>query len=456
MSETIYALSSGAPPAGIGVIRISGPGAGAALERLSGGLPPERSPRLRTLRDGAGDTLDQALVLWFRGPATVTGEDLAEIHCHGGRAVIAAILEELGTYLGLREAEPGEFTRRAFGNGKIDLAEAEGLADLLSAETEMQRRGAMLSVGGELSRRIEGWRERALGFAAAVEAVIDFADEDLPDGFGEDAAEYAAEVAAAHAKAVAEQREEEEAAERAAARDAAAEALAAAEGEDAPSLRSGRPKWTPIKGELKKATLQQVLHSTQWNDKDREKAEAFWKRWLEESTAWRAQQEEKLRRRKDAEELKARAREKRAKAHQEKVEADQKSYDEWMERRTFQRDISQGADRERKEKRRLGEWSVRSEVTDKRAKTLGKIFVSQAPHMVTAGKRAAALNELLEEAKSTDYWVRCMNCNKWHKLAEGELRPKKDVFFDCAQVGQECQEEKPAPAKRQKKAGKRH
>ena len=120
MSDTIFALSSGAPPAGIGVIRVSGPGAGLTLERLAGGLPPARSPRLRTLRDGAGDTLDQALVLWFRGPATVTGEDLAEIHCHGGRAVIAAILEELGTYLGLREAEPGEFTRRAFGNGKID------------------------------------------------------------------------------------------------------------------------------------------------------------------------------------------------------------------------------------------------------------------------------------------------------------------------------------------------
>ncbi|WP_417320277.1 tRNA uridine-5-carboxymethylaminomethyl(34) synthesis GTPase MnmE [Erythrobacter aureus] len=198
MSETIYALSSGSPPAGIGVIRISGPGAGSALERLSGGLPPERSPRLRTLRNATGDTLDQALILWFRGPATVTGEDLAEIHCHGGRAVIAAILQELGTYAGLREAEPGEFTRRAFGNGKIDLAEAEGLADLLSAETEMQRRGAMLSVGGELSRRIEGWRERVLGFAAAVEAVIDFADEDdvvgLPVDFHARLEDLAAEI----------------------------------------------------------------------------------------------------------------------------------------------------------------------------------------------------------------------------------------------------------------------
>lgn len=188
MVDTIYALSSGAPPAAIGIVRISGPRAGDALARLCGSCPPARSPRLRTLRDARGDPVDQALVLWFPGPATATGEDLGELHCHGGRAVIAAILAALGEIEGLREAEPGEFTRRAFANGRIDLAEAEGLADLLAAETELQRRGAMQAVGGELSRRIEAWRDRLLGFAAAIEAVIDFADEDdvasLPAEFG--------------------------------------------------------------------------------------------------------------------------------------------------------------------------------------------------------------------------------------------------------------------------------
>ena len=178
MTDTIYALSSGAPPAAIGVIRISGPSARRSLERLCGPLPTPRSPSLRTLRDASGEPLDSALVLWFPGPATATGEDLAELHCHGGRAVIAAVLAELATFEGLREAEPGEFTRRAFSNGRIDLAEAEGLADLLSAETEFQRRGAIRAAGGELSRRIEEWRDRLLGFAAGIEAVIDFADED--------------------------------------------------------------------------------------------------------------------------------------------------------------------------------------------------------------------------------------------------------------------------------------
>ena len=143
MADTIYALSSGAPPAGIGVIRISGPRAGEALSLMAGGLPPPRSPRLRILRNGEGDALDQALVMWFAGPNTATGEDLAEIHCHGGRAVVAALLAALSSIDGLREAEPGEFTRRAFSNGRIDLAEAEGLADLLSAETELQRQGAL-------------------------------------------------------------------------------------------------------------------------------------------------------------------------------------------------------------------------------------------------------------------------------------------------------------------------
>ena len=199
MADTIYALSSGAPPAGIGVIRISGPRAGEALSLMAGGLPPPRSPRLRILRNGEGDALDQALVMWFAGPNTATGEDLAEIHCHGGRAVVAALLAALSSIDGLREAEPGEFTRRAFSNGRIDLAEAEGLADLLSAETELQRRGALLAAGGDLSRRIEGWRDRVLGLAASIEAVIDFADEDdvsLPASFSRELDELIGEIRA--------------------------------------------------------------------------------------------------------------------------------------------------------------------------------------------------------------------------------------------------------------------
>ena len=199
MADTIYALSSGAPPAGIGVIRISGPRAGEALSRMAGGLPPARSPRLRIVRNGEGAALDQALVMWFAGPNTATGEDLAEIHCHGGRAVVAALLAALSSIDGLREAEPGEFTRRAFSNGRIDLAEAEGLADLLSAETELQRRGALLAAGGDLSRRIEGWRDRVLGLAASIEAVIDFADEDdvsLPASFSRELDELIGEIRA--------------------------------------------------------------------------------------------------------------------------------------------------------------------------------------------------------------------------------------------------------------------
>ena len=199
MADTIYALSSGAPPAGIGVIRISGPLAGEALSRMANGLPPPRSPRLRILRNGEGAALDQALVMWFAGPNTATGEDLAEIHCHGGRAVVAALLAALSSIDGLREAEPGEFTRRAFSNGRIDLAEAEGLADLLSAETELQRRGALLAAGGDLSRRIEGWRDRVLGLAASIEAVIDFADEDdvsLPASFSRELDELIGEIRA--------------------------------------------------------------------------------------------------------------------------------------------------------------------------------------------------------------------------------------------------------------------
>ncbi len=187
MSETIFALSSGQPPAGIAVIRISGPQAGGALEALAGRLPEARHARCARLRDSEGAALDDALVLWLPGPGTATGEDIAELHLHGGRAVIRAVEQTLGAIAGLRQAEPGEFTRRAFTNGRIDLAEAEGLADLLTAETDLQRRSALAMAGGMLSRQVEGWRDGLLTLAARVEAVLDFADEDdvaaLPEDF---------------------------------------------------------------------------------------------------------------------------------------------------------------------------------------------------------------------------------------------------------------------------------
>ena len=189
MPDTIFAQSSGAPPAAIAVIRVSGPGAGAALTALTGRLPQPRRASYATLRDADGEVLDRALVLWLPGPGTATGEDTAELHCHGGRAVCVAVEAALSALPGLRPAEPGEFTRRAFANGKIDLAQAEGLADLLSAETELQRRAALAMAGGIFSAVVEGWREQVLGLSAAVEAVLDFGDEDdvggLPAGFAQ-------------------------------------------------------------------------------------------------------------------------------------------------------------------------------------------------------------------------------------------------------------------------------
>lgn len=177
MTDTIFALSSGAPPAAVALIRVSGPNAAAALTTLAGRLPVPRRATSVSLRLGE-DLLDRALVLWLPGPGTATGEDLVELHCHGGRAVVVAVTNALGTLPGLRSAEPGEFTRRAFANGRIDLAEAEGLADLLSAETELQRRSALALAEGELSRAVDRWREQLLALSAAVEAVLDFGDED--------------------------------------------------------------------------------------------------------------------------------------------------------------------------------------------------------------------------------------------------------------------------------------
>src|SRR5215813_1151220 len=182
LTDTIFALSSGPPPAAIAVIRVSGPGAGLALERLIGRVPEPRRAALAKVTDPAsGVLLDEALALWFPGPRSETGEDLAELQIHGGRAVIAAVLKALGELPWFRLAEPGEFTRRAFEAGRLDLTAVEGLADLVGAETEAQRRQALGQLRGLLGRRAEAWRERLIEALALVEAGIDFSDEgDVP------------------------------------------------------------------------------------------------------------------------------------------------------------------------------------------------------------------------------------------------------------------------------------
>lgn len=185
--DTIFALSSGQPPAGLAVVRISGPRAGAALTALAGRLPEPRMARFRHFRDSSGAPLDDGLALWFPGPNSATGEDLAELHLHGGRAVVAAVLAELATLDGCRGAEAGEFTRRAFENGRIDLAEAEGLADLLAAETELQRQSAIALAEGGLGRLVSDWEQRLLRESALIEAVLDFSDEGDVGDVGHDA-----------------------------------------------------------------------------------------------------------------------------------------------------------------------------------------------------------------------------------------------------------------------------
>ncbi len=184
--ETIYAPSTGTGRAGVAVIRVSGPGAAAALRALGGPTSPvPRKSVLCSFRDPeSGETIDRGLCVWFPGPGSFSGEDVAEFHVHGGRAVLAAMLDALGRRPGLRPAAAGEFTRRAFDNGKLDLAEVEGLADLIAAETEMQRRQALRQMGGALSRRVESWRERLVRALAHLEADIDFPDEDIPEGLG--------------------------------------------------------------------------------------------------------------------------------------------------------------------------------------------------------------------------------------------------------------------------------
>src|SRR5271167_3913452 len=179
--QTIFALSSGRLPSAIAVIRISGPQAGAALTRLARKIPPPRMATRVLLRDAGGEPLDDAVVTWFPGPASATGEDVAEFHVHGGRAVLAALFAALSAIENLRAAEPGEFTRRAFENGKLDLTEAEGLDDLIGADTDRQRRQALRQLNGMLGDKARDWRKQIIEAQALIEAGIDFSDEgDVP------------------------------------------------------------------------------------------------------------------------------------------------------------------------------------------------------------------------------------------------------------------------------------
>jgi tRNA modification GTPase len=178
-ADTIFALSSGPPPCGVAVIRLSGPGSLAVAEAMTGRPLEPRRMTFRAIRDpSTGDLLDHALVVVFPGPRTETGEDSAEFHLHGGRAVIDAVLSVLGRQPGLRLAGPGEFTRRAFEAGRVDLTAVEGLGDLVAAETDKQRVLALRNAGGAFHRRAEAWRETLLDIRANVEAGFDFSDED--------------------------------------------------------------------------------------------------------------------------------------------------------------------------------------------------------------------------------------------------------------------------------------
>src|SRR5438874_7145213 len=179
--QTIFALSSGRPPSAISIIRVSGHQAGALLASLAGKMPSPRVATRVTLRDPDGRPIDDAVVLWFPGPASATGEDVAEFHVHGGRAVLASLFATLSALKNVRPAEPGEFTRRAFENGKLDLTEAEGLDDLIHADTDRQRRQALRQLKGLLGDRARDWRAQIIEASALIEAGIDFSDEgDVP------------------------------------------------------------------------------------------------------------------------------------------------------------------------------------------------------------------------------------------------------------------------------------
>jgi tRNA modification GTPase len=179
--QTIFALSSGRPPSAIAIVRVSGPQARTALETLAGRVPQPRMATRVVLRDREGQGIDNAIVLWFPGPASVTGEDVAEFHIHGSRAVQAALFAAFSGFDNIRAAEPGEFTRRAFENGKLDLTEAEALDDLIHADTDRQRRQALRQLQGLLGDKARDWRKRIIEAQALIEAGIDFSDEsDVP------------------------------------------------------------------------------------------------------------------------------------------------------------------------------------------------------------------------------------------------------------------------------------
>jgi tRNA modification GTPase len=196
--DTICALASAPGRAGVAVIRISGPSAGDALRQLCGPPPPRRQASLRKIKDPrSGEVLDRGLALWLPGPASFTGEDIAELHIHGGRAVTGRVIDALRSLKGMRLAEPGEFARRAFENGRIDLTEVEGLADLIAAETEAQARQAIAQAEGGARAIYESWREELVKAQALAEAGLDFADE------ADVAADAAVQADAAVAKLVA-------------------------------------------------------------------------------------------------------------------------------------------------------------------------------------------------------------------------------------------------------------
>src|SRR5580704_13784450 len=179
--QTIFALSSGRPPSAIAMVRVSGPRAGEVLESMAGRLPAPRVATRSLLRDANRQPIDDAVVLWFAGPASATGEDVAEFHVHGGRAVLAALFAALSRFEHVRAAEPGEFTRRGFENGKLDLTEAEALDDLINADTERQRRQALRQLKGLLGEKARNWRAQIIEASALIEAGIDFSDEgDVP------------------------------------------------------------------------------------------------------------------------------------------------------------------------------------------------------------------------------------------------------------------------------------
>ncbi|WP_306114149.1 MULTISPECIES: tRNA uridine-5-carboxymethylaminomethyl(34) synthesis GTPase MnmE [unclassified Roseovarius] len=192
--DTVYALSTAQGKAGVAVIRISGPEALTAVELLCGDVPAFRMATLRVLRDSEGVRLDEALVLTFPRNGSFTGEEVVEFQTHGSVAVVSSLLGELSKMDGLRPAEPGEFTRRALQNGRMDLSQVEGLADLIEAETEAQRRQALRVLSGDLGKRAEVWRQKLIRAAALLEATIDFADEDVPVDVGPEVRELVTDV----------------------------------------------------------------------------------------------------------------------------------------------------------------------------------------------------------------------------------------------------------------------